>query len=241
MVNSQEDDLVSRLKSRLQQPEAREGTRLPPERELAKEMQVGRRALRNALARLEAEGLIWRRPGIGTVIAKSVSEDSFGDVRKITSPTDLMEARLVLEPAIAALAAVHATSHDIDEMYHYLEKSAAVTDHKAWERWDGALHSAIGRATHNKLIERLFELLTAARSHTSWGKLRKSSLTPERREAYTKQHRELVRAIENRDVDGAARLMQEHLNTIKSSLLNPWEPYMGNPISNEENKKKDLN
>lgn len=214
------------LRERLRRPDAREGTRLPPERVLAAEMNISRRAVREALASLEAEGIIWRTPGRGTVIARQAftrTPSRSQDLRQLTSPGELMDARLALEPAIAALAAVHATSHDMDEMIKYLERSMAVTDHQAWERWDGALHRAIGKASHNSLIERLFELLNAARSHVEWGRLRQHSLTPERQRIYTEQHRAIIDAIANRDPEQAARFMRQHLNTVKQTLLEQWQ------------------
>ncbi|MEX0730096.1 MAG: FCD domain-containing protein [Aquisalimonadaceae bacterium] len=217
------------LRERLRRPDAREGTRLPPERALAAELKMSRRAIREALASLEAEGLIWRTPGRGTVIARRSSAKPVhrDDLRQLTSPRELMDARMALEPAIAALAAVHATSHDMDEMLKCLTRSGAVTDHTAWERWDGALHRAIGTASHNSLIERLLDLLNAARSHVEWGRMRQTTLTPERQQLYTRQHRGIIAAIENRDPEQAARLMRQHLITVRHTLLEQMRDPLG--------------
>lgn len=230
------DTALRLLRERLRRPDARAGTRLPPERVLAVEMKMSRRTVRDALASLEAEGVIWRKPGRGTVIARRAADGSAAqpaDLRQLTSPRELMDARLALEPAIAALAAVHATSHDMDEMLKCFDRSTGVAGHTAWERWDGALHRAIGKASHNSLIERLFDLLNAARSHVEWGKLRQNSLTPERQQIYTRQHRAIITAIENRDPERAARFMRQHLTTVKHTLLEQWDP-LGNTALDEQ-------
>lgn len=239
MVSSRRDEsraatALRLLRQRLQRTDVREGTRLPPERELATEMQLGRRAVRDALARLEAEGLIQRSPGRGTVVARHPSERGGGDdVRQLTNPRELMDARLVLEPAIASLAAINATSYDIDEMNRCLQKSMDVHGHQAWERWDGALHRAIGRASHNSLIEHLFDLLNAARSHVQWGQLRHQSLTPQRQRIYTRQHQAILTAIVNRDPERAAHFMRQHLTTVKRTLFEHWEAPMEAPPGDE--------
>jgi DNA-binding FadR family transcriptional regulator len=222
-VGSAGNHALRLLRERLE--ELTPGQRLPPERELAEELNVSRRALRQALEQLESEGLIWRRTGAGTVVA-DVSlrrAESVDALKALTSPTELMEARLALEPVIASLAAVHATSRDLDELRHYLESGAAAKDHRGWEKWDGELHRAIGRATHNTLIERLFDLLNAARAHTEWGRLRQASLSPERQSLYTRQHRAVLAAIVDRDPEAAAQRMRAHLTTVKGTLLEQWE------------------
>lgn len=198
-----------------------EGARLPPERDLASEFGISRRALRGILAHFEAEGVIVRRQGAGTAVVRHLTSHDEETIRlkKLTSPRDLMEARQVLEPAIASLAAVNATNQDFEEMKAYLEQGATAHDAEGWERWDGALHRAICHATHNVLIETLFETLTAARFHTEWGQLRKSSLNTERKEVYTAQHRRLLQALEHRDAEEAANAMRQHLQTVKQTLF----------------------
>lgn len=218
------------IERRLSSGELPEGSHLPPERQLATELNVSRRALREALGRLEAEGRIWRGVGQGTVVGRpppAPARDGQALVKNLTSPTELMEARLALEPSIAALAAMHATTQDLEEMHRCLKKSAGVAEHEGWDRWDGALHRAIGHATHNALIAALFDLLNSARSHTQWGQLRKASLTTERQHLYTRQHRAILAAIADRDAEEAAHCMRMHLLTVKQTLLNPWEERVG--------------
>ena len=194
--------------------------KLPPERELASNLGVSRRVIRQALDLLEADGLVVRTPGRGTLIASALddSADKLMDLKQYTNPVELMEARLVLEPAMAALAATHATSKDLEDMHYFIERGSQASDHRVWERWDGALHRAIGRCSNNGLLIRFSEMLHEARAQTSWGNLRQATLTAEHRQHNTVQHRAIVAAITDRDPKLASRAMREHLLNVKRTL-----------------------
>ena len=84
---------------------------LPPERELASEFGVSRRSIRRALAVLEAEGQVWRRQGKGTYVGPTPPSAAFTltQLSARTNFSEVMEARLHLEPNLAALAAQRAS------------------------------------------------------------------------------------------------------------------------------------
>ncbi|MDP1717681.1 MAG: GntR family transcriptional regulator, partial [Burkholderiales bacterium] len=104
------------------------GVKLPTERELAQRYAVPRNAVRKMLAQLEAEGTITRHVGRGTFLA-SDNGDAPGhgefpfDSVSHTSPAELMEARLRIEPALAELIATNATPADFERMETCLDKS----------------------------------------------------------------------------------------------------------------------
>lgn len=229
LVQKRSDKILDLLRERLTQQDATQGSRLPPERSLAAELNVSRRVLREALQKLEEDGLIRRTPGRGTVIvelAQPVPNPAAVDIRQYTSPVELMDARFALEPAIAAIAAAHATSRDIDEMRLCIKQSQnVIADHREWEKWDGAMHAAIGRATHNDLLVRFFDMLTAAREQTAWGRLRKASLTPERQLLYIHQHTLIVTAIEERSPEHAAQAMRQHLTTVRRTMFDQLDEH----------------
>lgn len=217
------DNVLRVLRERLSKDDAAAGSRLPPERELAAQLNVSRRVLREALEILEQERLIERVPGRGTIVLGSESLSGLSnvsDVRQYTSPLELMDARFALEPAIAAMAALHATSHDIDKMHHCIERSKAVSgDAASWEKWDSAFHRAVGEATHNQILTHFFMTLIAARAQTAWGKLRRASLTAERQALYIQQHSQICAAIQERDPEEAQRIMRAHLTTVRRTML----------------------
>lgn len=237
LVKSRADQVIGILRERLAQADAEQGARLPAERDLAAQLNVSRRTLREALQVLEDEKLIERQPGRGTVILKKeaatmarmadspvLSAQLLADIRKYTSPRELIEARLLLEPTVASMAAVHATSHDIDAIRQAIEESEKIDgDPRQWEKLDSAFHASLGKATQNALVVLFLAVLTSAREHTAWGRLRKASLTPARQEGYIAQHRAILAAIEERDPDGAANAMRQHLHTVRQTLLEHLE------------------
>ena len=219
------------------------GSKLKPERELAAQFGVSRRVLRDALDTLEAEGRIARAPGRGTVVLEVPVGGSSSVVGSVTqaaiqqteagigpeavllgsSPVDLMDARLVLEPALAAVAAMRASTQDIQQMQEYLELGRQATHPQEWEKWDSALHQQIGEATHNVLLQYFYQVLSAARSQTQWGRLRQQTLNPTKQHFYSEQHAAILKAIRARDPQQAAESMKEHLHTVKRTLIDGLE------------------
>ncbi|HLS16451.1 MAG TPA: FadR/GntR family transcriptional regulator [Paenalcaligenes sp.] len=231
------------LRERLSQPDVQKGARLPAERVLAAELGVSRRVLREALEILEAEHLIQRVPGRGTIIlgsphsadtapatsapAQPESADTLSglDVKQYTGPLELMDARLALEPEIAALAAIHANSTNIDEIQRCIQLSQdTYGDAREWEKWDSSFHKAIGKATHNSILNHFLKVLIAARTQTAWGKLRRASLSVERQTLYIEQHERILASIRSRDAQSARLAMHEHLSTVRATLLEHLYP-----------------
>lgn len=212
------------ISARLEAENHADGARLPPERLLAQELGISRRALREALMVLEAKGKIWRGVGQGTFIGHPPVDTSMNlvEIGRQIGPTELMEARLTLEPSIAALATAHATALDIAEARRCLKKSAGVNDPLSWELWDGAFHKAVANSAHNKLISTLFEALNSVRTHTDWARLRRNSLTSDRKRIYTEQHQTILAAICERSPADAADAMRTHLLTVKDTLLSGY-------------------
>src|SRR5258708_704729 len=89
--------------------------RLPPERELASQMKVGRRTVRQALSVLELEGAIWRRQGQGTFFGqpKLVSDREVVELAHRVNPLEIIEARLSVEPVLARLRLMRASRAEI--------------------------------------------------------------------------------------------------------------------------------
>ena len=96
------------------------GDRLPPERELAKQLSVGRSSLREAIQGLQTMGLVERRQGVGTFFVAEPGSWSIAPLKvRHRSPftlfEELIEVRLLLEVRLAALAAERATEQDLEK------------------------------------------------------------------------------------------------------------------------------
>lgn len=195
--------------------------RLPPERTLAAELGVSRAVLRKALAVLEGEGKIWRHVGKGTFIGSpaTVGPQDVSKVSATTNPAEIMEARLILEPKLASLAALRATNNDLAEMEGSLKRSKEAVDTASFERWDERLHWHIAKASDNSLLISLFMVIQKMRQSNIWGNLKELSATNARRRTYFQQHCDLIKALKERNGARAERLMREHLETVQKHIL----------------------
>lgn len=195
--------------------------RLPPERELAGRLGVSRSDLRKALAELEADGVIWRHVGKGTFVgARPV--DTVADVAALTrrtNPSEVMQARLTIEPEMARLAALHATSADIAELRSCIARSRQAETWRQYEAWDNRFHRAVGEATRNALLLGLLDTLTAVRRAVTWGRLRYNPVRPDPAHHSFEEHEAIVAAIAERDAHAAAGAMRTHIRSVERNLL----------------------
>lgn len=213
--------VLDALRSLIERAAGDPQARLPPERELARTLGVSRRVLRRELASLEAEGRIWRHVGQGTFVGGRPPVDGrkLGLLPKALSPADVMEARRLIEPGLAALAAVRATVGEVERLENCLHKADAAADVETFETWDSLLHQTIAQASRNSLLLSIFQLVNSGRENQVWGQIKKRALTQARRKKHSNQHKEIVRAIRERDAARAQRLMMQHLDDVTRDLF----------------------
>jgi DNA-binding FadR family transcriptional regulator len=208
---------------KLQSGQWRAGDRLPTERELSEQFKISRTTVRKVFQDLKDRGLISQTVGSGTYVtdqaASSLMSLARVDSVRLTSPSELMEARLALEPAIIDMVVGNATSADFDRMEACCAKAEAADTLEEFEHWDGMLHEAIADAAHNSFVTSVFKLMNQVRAQGEWGVLKKLSVTPERRVAYQKEHRLLVNALKDRDLARAKKLTVNHLLHVRRNLL----------------------
>jgi DNA-binding FadR family transcriptional regulator len=216
-----QDKAIEKLDALLSGGRFPANSRLPAERRLTEDLGLSRSALREGLEVLEAQGRIWRHVGRGTFVGNRPlsTPASLSVISSQTSPSEMLEVRLLIEPIMARLAALRATDADIGHMHHLLERSEAARDPKTWELWDGRLHRMVAEAAHNRLLLSLFDAFNAMRNQKTWGQLRQTALTPERRETYCRHHRAYVAAIAKRDPPRAEELMRRHIEAVRAGLL----------------------
>ncbi|MDB5591223.1 FCD domain-containing protein [Enterovirga sp.] len=195
-------------------------TRLPPERELSAELGVSRTLLRAELARLEAEGRIWRHVGQGTFVGSRPVNTStdLALISGLTSPTEVMEVRLVVEPRAARFAAMRATAEDIAHLRVCLDKSNAAPNYSNYGRWDATLHRSIVAASRNVLLLALFDAINTVRQQPAWASLWESALTAERQHRYSHEHGAIVEAVATRQGPEAETAMRRHLQSVARFL-----------------------
>lgn len=217
--------LVRYLLDEMRDGRLSEGVKLPPERELAETFGASRGTVRRVLAALREHGIITQTVGSGTfatVLASGLRQlppTQAANTHNEISPAELMEARLLIEPLMPTLIVLHATSHDFATMDTCLKNAEAADSTEAFEVWDAALHRAFAEATHNGFFLQVLELTNRMREQAEWGRLKRKTLTPERRARYEREHRAIVLALKDRDARKATLLLREHLQSIQNTLL----------------------
>ena len=210
-------DLMYRIASQQLRP----GDRLPSERTLAVELGVSRNVLREAVGSLAAMNVLQIQPGAGIFVAELDAASLIEPIVLALSlgPSNLhsvIQARLVIEPGIAALAAQLGDPEDIDELYRIVQRSREVIDDApAFLDVDVEIHDAIVRMGRNPILARISDstrrLARASRELTN--------ADPALRRVADEGHEAIFRAIAARDTAAAETAMREHLTTVDSHLF----------------------
>ncbi len=198
--------------------------RIPPERTLATMIGCSRETVRRALRTLENEGLIWSHQGKGTFIGPAPASVDRPVQRVIAtaSTANLIEARRVYEPALAAAAAQSATADDIRTLRDLAHSTGAARDWREYEHYDDAFHKAVARASGNPLLIAIFLTLASVRDRAPWQRKHDALFRKAGKHDYAaeqgKLHSAIVDAIEARDGEAARRMMLDHLDSIRGLL-----------------------
>ena len=213
------DTILEKLRSRTW----RAGHRIPTERALSAQFGLSRSTVRRVLTEFKRKRLITQTVGSGTYVTEQVqaalSELAPASAAQAVSPSELMSARLLLEPALIELVIGHANAADFARMDECNQHAEAATTLEGFEKWDAALHEAIAEAAHNGFITGVFRLMNEVRSNNEWGVLKRRSATPERRVEYQQEHRALVSALKQRDAARARALCLAHLLHVRTNML----------------------
>jgi GntR family transcriptional repressor for pyruvate dehydrogenase complex len=206
--------LISQLGGLIASGALRPGERLPSERNLAKQFGTSRTALRSAMKVLEAVGVISQRVGDGSYLNSDASRIlslplTFLVLLDGISLIDLFEARLMIEPELAARAAECASAQDLAAMrrsFHAMTTDPVTADI--------AFHDAVCKATRNATCHRMFGAIH--RAFHQGMELTTRLSPPEHTLAF---HRAIYSAIHLRQPDEARRQMTAHLMDAKNLLL----------------------
>ncbi|WP_320178989.1 FCD domain-containing protein [Roseovarius pacificus] len=200
------------------------GDRLPPERELRGILGCSRETLRTCYATLENEGKIWRHVGQGTFRGRRPVHMPVRDTLLVegATPPDLMYARIILEPQVAAEAAMKADASDIVHLRKKVAEGRAASDRAACELADDAFHRAIAETTRNPVLIGFLTYLSGTRRRVAWqrqwDRTYREIAADEFQTIHSDQHDLVVDAISAADTIAAASAMKEHLETIQAAM-----------------------
>ena len=197
------------------------GSKLPSERELVQRLGISRSSVREALRMLEIMGYVEVKPGKGVYVRGLASDLSVPLpawlAHRKESLENHFEARLVLEPAAAGLAAFRATEHDITNLtkaLHTFEACLENNDLLGLITADTEFHGIIASATGNRTIQ--FLMHTVIRFlFEGW----KATLRIEGRPRKTvTEHGAILEAIVSGDQAAAKKAMEQHLKNALAHL-----------------------
>jgi GntR family transcriptional repressor for pyruvate dehydrogenase complex len=205
--------VVAHVRGLLDRGELRGGDRLPAERELAKTLGISRPSLRAGLRSLAEMGVVVIRPGAGSYIAGG--PPAFGtDALRFQAALhrftrdQMFQARLVLEVAVAGLAARHAAPEDMIAISEEATGMfASLDDPQAFLGHDISFHRAVAAASGNPVLSALVNMVAE-----QFREQRQRSIdrAHDLKQA-ADEHRAIYVALRARDADRASRAMREHL------------------------------
>jgi GntR family transcriptional regulator, transcriptional repressor for pyruvate dehydrogenase complex len=190
------------------------GDKLPSERQLMARLDVGRSTIREAMKALSAVGIVEVVGGSGTFVADGASALltrplSWGLLMSAKNTYEVLEARRVVEVALAELAAQRGTDAEHAEIGNCLAlMQANLGNIEAFARYDVEFHRAIARAAHNQVLYRVIDTLRQALH--SWTMQVYSQVQDKPR--LIAEHEPIYHAIRARDPKAASQAMLVHVN-----------------------------
>jgi len=208
------------------------GTKLPSEAVLAEQMEVSRPSIREGLSALAAVGLIESKPGSGNFVRNGTSPvDTIGReavliLESESSCLEIMEARGLLEPPIAALAAEKRTEEDLKQLGAICEKLERLAKQGEFDPYFGVdeeFHLALIKAAGNSLLASALTPLINTMDQHLYREFTHNYYFKNHigLKEVAGLHGKILEAIEASDPDLAARGMREHWKRMQEAVSAP--------------------
>lgn len=214
------------------------GSRLPPERDLSIQLAVSRTSVREAIIALEVSGWVDVKIGSGVYVKKNADRQDAHDNHKIRTklvphlseskeitPFELLQARLLIEPEIAALAAANRTDEEIALIKEaYMMNVSDNLNHSSEHIGDRLFHIRIAEAANNEAYTFFIRHLLGQQHTELFGRLQQL-YTPEDMPLRSQlEHHSIYVAIEKKDADAARVAMRAHLESVIRIFMRRIEP-----------------
>jgi GntR family transcriptional regulator, transcriptional repressor for pyruvate dehydrogenase complex len=188
------------------------GARLPPERDLAQQLGVSRPSLREALIALDIEGRVEIRSGSGVYVCTPPETSPKRTAALGESPTELMEARSIIEGEVVVLACARVTDGSLVRLRELIKgMQADVARRRAPVDLDRQFHITLAEMTGNSVMIRLVGELFDERHSPISAKLSSRFESTRTWNAALKEHEAILNALESRDPLAAQSAMRAHL------------------------------
>ncbi len=207
---SRSELVYQKLRAAIETGELKPGERIM-EVEVAEWLDVSRTPVRDALRRLESEGMLAVEPRVGLVIA-SISRQAM---------LELYVMREVLEGTAARLCARHASDAEIMELEELVKREQRLKEnYEALARHNQLFHQAVHRGAHNRFLEKSLSAVNDSMYLLGPSQM----LLPDRAEGARAEHAEVFRHIQRRDPDAAEDAARRHVRAAQQQRLKRFFP-----------------
>lgn len=217
--NRRYPEVATELKAILATGEFTAGDKLPAERHLAERLNVSRSLLREALIMMEIQGFIEVRQGSGIYVLEQPSDGGMPVVD--IGPFELLQARQVIESAVAEVAARTVTKNDIEALQKLVnqqeeEVNNGITDYSS----DEAFHLRVAQATQNSVLEEAVHSLWLQRKRSPmWEQLHRRITNGTYWMRWARDHQQILNALKRKDPIAARHTMWQHLENVREIVF----------------------
>ena len=192
--------------------------RLPAERRLAEQFGVGRGVVREAIKRLENQGLVNVRQGSGVHIEEKLHRPLTGSLEMLVPDVaqrlrELAEVRLAIEPAVAARAAETAEPAQVEQLRAVHKEMAAATDVREAIEADLRFHRMLAEVGGNQMFGLILDSLADLSAES-----RARTIGRAGKEVGLRHHAAILRAVERGNAKAAERAMRFHITEARKDL-----------------------
>jgi len=217
--------IADQLRNYIAQGDFKAGSRLPPERDLTQLLGVSRPSLREALIALEIDGDIEIKMGSGVYVRARSADGKSQAMTLGESPSELMQARALIEGESVILACLHGKKSD----YRYLQECidamrASIANGLPPLEDDRKFHQRLAKMSGNSALVRIITALFDERHTPLSAHLSKHSENAQTWEAAVVEHEAILHAVASKDVLGAQTSMRQHLSRSENRWLQALEP-----------------
>ena len=232
-VGTTAEEVVTRLREMIHRGDLRSGDRLPPERDLAKQLGVSRPTLRAGIRSLSAVGVLKSKQGAGTFVVEADASPALDSnpLRLLASlngfsSAEMFEARLLLEMAITGLAAERATSEHLAALAEELAEMYATLDEpEEYLVHDMRFHQLIAAASGNRIITALMNMVASILFDVRSKTVHRAHDLKES----TEMHRQIFRSIREGNTEAARNAMRDHLLLAQKAQAEELAETFGSP------------
>lgn len=229
-------EIIEQLKKFIEEGSLKPGDKLMSERELAEKLQVSRSSVREAFLALELMGILESRSGEGTFV--SSMHGSNEAIQPLTmmllmdrgTPKELLELRRILEGEAAFLAAERGSAENLKKIGTNLARMEEDYNNGCLgEESDACFHVALIEAAGNRVLTNLMNRVSDLLVKTMKESREKIFSRPENRDILQQQHRDIYRAIIEKQPEEARAAMHQHIDFVNAEIARLERADLRNP------------